>query len=331
MRMTMFARLFVLCTTLVTPAYAIGAECRLDRNNSITIGDCATQLTNKFDVELNEKYQLVIRTLKNAEQHNPHLAKARQQLIASQRNWIKFRDDDCKAIALYLPNDPIEQSKHSVCLMERTKQRVSELDEWVRLLPRPAHVPQPFSVMEYGKQVAGRPLSFWIQRYWQWQRSFPPGSQPSTDNTGSKCGIRQNQEVFFLSGSANDKPVNRNCTIPKNKPVLIPIINVLAQNDGSSTIKCDSYLTAIREVNNSATDLMLTINGQSIKNTLMSKVESGCFDLKDTARGVSGIAAGAGYWVVLEPLSPGRYVLSFRGKYLSDGFSQDVTYQIHVE
>lgn len=321
---------FFLLTFLAAPAYSLDAECRLGKDASIPTGECANQLNNHFDVELNEKYQEILRVLKRASEQKPNFARAREQLIASQRNWIKFRDSDCRALASFLPGDPSIQSKHSVCLMERTKQRVKELDTWVGLLPQPARQVSSFSVVESGKPVAGQPLSLWIQRYWQWQRSFPPGSQPSNDNTGTKCGIRQNQAVFFLSGSASSIPVSRNCTIPGNKYVLIPIINVLAQNDGPGNINCNAYLHAVRQVNDSAIDLSLAVNGQSIS-LINSKADSGCFHLNDAARGVSGTAAGAGHWIVLEPLEPGDYLLHFSGRYLSDGFSQEVTYKIRVE
>ena len=321
----------IICFFVSGLAHSSSYGCRLGKDDSITTEECSNQLLNSIDVELNEKYQQILTSLKTASASSPYLINARNQLIASQRSWIKFRDSDCRALSAYLPSDPSNQSRHSVCLMERTKQRVIELEEWVRLLPQPTDLAPYIYMVEAGKAVAGQPLSVWIQRYWQWQRSFPAGKQPSTDNMGSMCGIRQNQDVFFLSGSAGSSPIARRCTIPANKHILVPIINVLAQNDGSTIINCDTYLRVVREVNESATDLSIKLNNLTIGRDFMSKAESGCFHLTDATRGVSGSAAGAGYWMILEPLKPGRYSLRFTGKYLSDGYSQDVSYQIDVE
>lgn len=152
-----------------------------------------------------------------------------------------------------------------------------------------------FSVVEYGQSIAGQPLSVWLQRYWQWQRSFLAGNQPSDDTTGAMCGIRQNQDMFFLSGSSGKTPVQRQCTIPKNKYLLVPIINVLALKDDPGTTTCDSFTQAVRQVNKSAADLALTVNGQTVSDIMKSEAESGCFFLKDVARNVSGTAAGTGY------------------------------------
>jgi hypothetical protein len=182
-----------------------------------------------------------------------------------------------------------------------------------------------------GKEIEGKPLPIWIQRYWQWTRSFPARNTPVDDNTGSKCGIRQNQPVFFLTGGAHAGPISRKCTIPKDKYILIPVIISLAQEDKPGNVSCDALLRAARDANETATDLSMTINGQAINPKAIQKQESGCFNLNDLSSGISGKAAGTGYWVILNRMRPGTYQLHFSGKYLVDGFSQDVTYQVQVE
>lgn len=35
-----------------------------------------------------------------------------------------------------------------------------------------------------------------------------------------------------------------------------------------------------------------------------------------------------GYWVMLQPLPPGEHVITFGGRFLADGFSQEVRYHL---
>jgi uncharacterized protein YecT (DUF1311 family) len=189
----------------------------------------------------------------------------------------------------------------------------------------------PF-VVEPNTPVAGQPLPVWIQRYWQWARSFPPGESPSDDTTGANCNIGQSQPVFFLTGTSKSDSVSRECSVPQGQYIFVPLINVLAQTDTPSPkVTCDDFLKAVRQVNDSVADLAVTINGQPIESPTLYKGESGCFDLRDTSTGVSGKAAGAGYWIVLKPLDVGDYELRFSGRYQADGFKQDVRYQLRVE
>lgn len=300
---------------------------RLDENGTTVMAEW----NDPLDIELNKKYQKLLVSLERAGTGSPYLINAKSRLIVAQRSWIKFRDNDCRAFSAYQTSNITYQSRHADCLRERTKQRVRELDEWIRLLPQPKSYAPYLRMAEIGKPVAGQPLSVWIQRYWQWERSFPSGNQPSADNTGSLCQNRQNQDVFFLSGSVSSSPITRKCTLPTNKYILIPISNVLAQFDGKSNINCDTLQKTAREANEAAINLSIHLSNMTLGSDFMSKIESGCFNLTDNTRGVSGLAAGAGFWVVLEPLKPGQYFIRFTGKYLYDGFYQDVSYHIEVE
>lgn len=182
-----------------------------------------------------------------------------------------------------------------------------------------------------GAPIAGQLLSTWIQRYWQWIRSFPTGETPTDDSPGASCDSEQSQTVFFLTGSPKSTPVSRVCTIPRGKYVLVPLINILAQVNAGTQVSCDALMRPVGQVNETVTDLSLTINGQTLPSLDSYRAESGCFELRDLSSRVSGTAAGTGYWVVLKPLDVGNYDLRFTGKYRANGFAQDIAYQIRVE
>ncbi len=188
-----------------------------------------------------------------------------------------------------------------------------------------------YEIASAGKLIEGLPLSSWIQRYWQWSRSFPSGETPADDSTGERCNAGQTGPVFFLTGSQDTAPISRVCSVAKGHYVFIPLINVLAQLNNSTTTGCDQLIPPVRQVNDSVEDLKVSINGEPIQITASLKGESGCFDLRDSSRNISGKAIGAGYWLIIKPIQEGSYDIQFKGRYRADGFSQDIHYQLQVE
>ena len=182
-----------------------------------------------------------------------------------------------------------------------------------------------------GEVIAGEPLSRWIQRYWQWSRSFPQGKTPADDLTGDQCATGQSGPVFFLTGSSKSGPVSRTCIVPKDRYILVPLINILAQVNQGKSSDCEAIMRPVRQVNASVSDLYFTLNDSILQTTINYRDESGCFELQDVSQGIAGPAGGAGYWVVLRPLEAGDYELRFGGKFRADGFTQDIRYRIQVQ
>jgi uncharacterized protein YecT (DUF1311 family) len=112
-----------------------------------------------------------------------------------------------------------------------------------------------------GEGIAGEPLSRWIQRYWQWSRSFSKGETPADDSTGERCAAEQSGPVFFLTGSSQSGAVSRTCVVPKDSYILIPLINVLAQVTPGKPAACEALMRPIKQVNASVTNLYFTLNG----------------------------------------------------------------------
>ena len=70
--------------------------------------------------------------------------------------------------------------------------------------------------------------------YWQWVTEIPREINPLLDETGDNCDVNQQGPVWFLVGTPGDTEdgnlitgsAERECTIPEEKKILIPIINV---------------------------------------------------------------------------------------------------------
>ena len=177
------------------------------------------------------------------------------------------------------------------------------------------------------ERVAGEPQSRWVQRSWEWVRSFAPAENPSSDTTGERCGAGQSGPVWFLTGSNRSGSVRRECEVPAGKIVLVPIINTLGQ--ATAEVSCDRLLVSVRQFSSATRDLRFSLDGTALKNPAATLLDTGCFQLRDASTGLSGLAAGTGYWVFLSPLKKGRHVIAFGAK-AAGGFEQDVSYVLHV-
>jgi hypothetical protein len=188
------------------------------------------------------------------------------------------------------------------------------------------------SIARTGANVAGEPLSTWMQRYWRWVRSFPKGESPTDDVQGTRCAAGQNGPVFFLTGSPGTGRISRECVVPRGTPVILPILNVLAQAGPAALAGCAQLLMPVRRVNESAVNLRFTSVGRELALPAYSKQETGCFDLVDQSnRGSSSLAMGAGHWLVLDAMEAGSYEIAFSGRYDADGFAQDIRYVLDVK
>jgi hypothetical protein len=125
--------------------------------------------------------------------------------------------------------------------------------------------------------------------------------------------------VWFLVGSGGGEVV-RTCTIPKDKGIFFPILNVECSYAEDSSAKTEQDLrNCTREDQNKVTSLRLSIDGVNIQNLTkyrsdsplfnFTTPENGLFDLKSAStQGVSD-----GYFVMLKPLPVGSHKLIFSG------------------
>ncbi len=181
------------------------------------------------------------------------------------------------------------------------------------------------------ENVAGVAQERWVQRYWEWARSFPPGESPSQDTTGFRCGAGQSGPVWFLTGSSESKPVRRECTVSEGKVLLVPVANTLAQATSNSQGNCDRLLISLNQFASGVTNLRLKMDSTVLDRPERFLLGTGCFALQDLSSGRNGLAAGTGYWVFIGPLTKGRYQLEFGGTFTTHEFRQDVQYVLHVQ
>lgn len=182
----------------------------------------------------------------------------------------------------------------------------------------------------------------WTAKWWQWAYSMPEALNPMNDDTGRNCANNQTGPVWFLAGTGGGA-VTRQCTIPSDKAILIPIINVECDSATDPALDSEAEIRACAKADQDTVIVKeITVDGTNVGNLDNYRFQSPLFNLTFPENNIAGVtpqtakAVSDGFWVLLEPLSPGMHDIHFKGA-LGDptatgitNFALDVRYLLTV-
>jgi len=190
-------------------------------------------------------------------------------------------------------------------------------------------------------------------RWWQWVANTRTNQDPTSDLTGAAAAGGDQGYVFFLSGAGTSDPVHRTVTVPEGRVLFFPLVN--AEDDNTAppgqppgNLTVAQLFAVYAPALAGATNLHCTVDGHPV-NHLERHRQQAVFSYTVTHADNYIVRSGFdptlgtgvypatvypvttdGYWVALQPLSPGTHMLSF-GAYVPDfDFRQDITYTITV-
>jgi hypothetical protein len=183
--------------------------------------------------------------------------------------------------------------------------------------------------------VEGASFGEWTGRWWQWALSQP--IEPFLDPDGRICDSGQDGPVWYLAGTDGSFDAHRECVVPEDKYLLIPVINMvqLARRGDVPLSKahCNALRNAASVNNDNLASAVVLIDGARLPDVLRFRVRTeGCFQVD--ARNAD--AAADGYWLFLKPLPRGRHVITVGANYNSGddrGYGtmvQNFEYVVHV-
>lgn len=190
------------------------------------------------------------------------------------------------------------------------------------------------SVPAVGDESSGARLS---EQWWQLVASVPLAQNPIADETGTYCNLGQRGDVWYLHGSFGNPvgdPIERSCTVPAGRRLLVPVVNVMCNPFEGETVEdnvklCKDFMDAV--------DLkVLTVDGADRGKLIRRFGASEPFAVSIPADGVFGYPAGTyigvadGYYAMLPPLAPGAHTIHFQGGVVAWDFTVDVVYHLTV-
>ncbi len=107
---------------------SIASEICSDTSATQELEKCLRQEVTKADARLNASYKSVLSALERAKKDNPGADESRKKLVAAQRAWIQFRDNDCDAIYALHIEGSLRGVLYLQCIIDHTNGRTDELD-----------------------------------------------------------------------------------------------------------------------------------------------------------------------------------------------------------
>jgi hypothetical protein len=223
---------------------------------------------------------------------------------------------------------------------------------------------RPPSVYPPHFNVAGKSMQQWAAEWWTLVFETPvhTGSDithPNLDQTGANAAQGDVGDAFFLFQTFAPGQITRtNVTIPAGKPILVPILPMEFSNYDTpdpnfnfpgdySAAELAGFADASADSVRTRGEVFLSVDGVAVQGVVAHKESSPVtYTLPATDNllqffglpfsGLVDPAAVDGYYVMLQPLSPGAHTIVFGGSIptnpfplLSD-FTAEVTYEITV-
>ena len=179
--------------------------------------------------------------------------------------------------------------------------------------------------------VGGKTIGEWTAECWKWIYSIPTNENPQLDCDGKWANNRQpDPTVFFIAPvtGVSPPPCTRTFTVPENRFILLPVLGITIDNiDTVPPLTLEELHDILNGVLDVPADLHASIDDQPVPNLLQHRATSPpfSFDFPDGDNpltlfyqhpiiGLDDPVIADGYWLMLEPLSPGPHVLHTGGK-----------------
>ena len=124
-------------TLLVLPVLTLAAEpppdACVNATTTLELNACAQQTLARRDRELNDAYRHLLRTLADpaaTDADDAARADARRLLVEAQRQWLRFRDHDCRGRLRLYDTGSMRGLVYLGCLIAHTEQRTEQLRRW---------------------------------------------------------------------------------------------------------------------------------------------------------------------------------------------------------
>jgi hypothetical protein len=180
------------------------------------------------------------------------------------------------------------------------------------------------TVVPHGGVVAGQTLDQWVVAWQRWALGQTAGADAFTDQTGARAGTNQSGPVYFLGGPPQAPSGlysgSRSFQVPTGKYLFFPVCSIVtlgAVDPGyaSNAQECDLLVT------NTLNPDVLTLDGDQQGSSLIATHRERSpvdFTATAVANNPNGFPAGTytdvntgGYFVMIEPPSPGTHTLYF--------------------
>src|SRR5882672_533857 len=186
-------------------------------------------------------------------------------------------------------------------------------------------------------------------QWWQWALSIPTTVNPLEDVNGANCMVGQRGLVWFLAGAFNGGTVTRTCSVPDQATLFFPVINSINFNtpnvcgQGAASISVSDLRAFSAGFISGGSKLSASVDSQPV--SPLKHIKSVVFEVALPIDNVFNAPCGGpgtvppniyspavdeGMYVLLKPLKAGRHTIHIHAENSSQGFVEDITYDLTV-
>ena len=189
------------------------------------------------------------------------------------------------------------------------------------------------TIVSPDSEVAGKTIGEWTVDWWQWALGQSSPNDAFSDTTGENAGVNQSGPIFFVAGTTGGS-ATRTFTVPSNKYLLFPLVNVSISNIEDPSLSEQEISSQVTMIADLVDSLEATIDGVPIANPFDYRATAPDFFSYTTAEnnpfllpiGTTEKAFADGYYVMIEPLKSGTTTtFSFGGGVSAFDFTTGVT------
>ncbi len=200
-----------------------------------------------------------------------------------------------------------------------------------------------YSISDYIYQLSDLPYGIsypeWASKWWQWHISIPSSQHPRENYTPERCSISQSGPVWFLADGPSGKSESRECTIPKDKSIIVQVLGGECDYGEANLRNDQDVITCVdRGIDRSKVKALL--NGTEIVDFQKNRIGHYWFNITVPEDNIYEEAAGMyraltdGYFLFLKPLPVGIHELIIKGDQTAlgpDGLPTEEDYHIYVK
>jgi hypothetical protein len=181
----------------------------------------------------------------------------------------------------------------------------------------PVTASNSLSIFPPDSQPYGLTYAEHAQNFWKWLLSIPANESPMDDKTGDKCSIEQsntNSTVFYLANG--EGKVERTCTVPIGKGLLIPVMQVEISDKELPGASIEELSNAAKKDQDGVNSLYLKLDNEEYTYDDLLKYRTQPtepFQAIFPDNGIFGVVEGGpsqvvadGFYILTEPLTTGN-------------------------
>ena len=196
-------------------------------------------------------------------------------------------------------------------------------------VPSARDEPSRWLVPSY-ERVAGKDRPAMANGYWDWLLGRDAAQNPTLDRSGALCDLNQGSQLWYLAGAAEADRIERRCTVPFGRQIVVPVMAIFLNFDAPDLCKANERLASLSPF--TLHNTFMEIDGQRF-DRLQDYAASvwNCAEHQAAGKLVTRHALWLGMWVPLHPLPRGEHVITFGGRFNALNLDRRVMYRVVVE